>query len=534
MTTLTTTTPTQPSTTTTSTSSNAEESSAIQTLPDRTFGVMVHKIYEARLLDAWRPAAVEFLEAVHSRAKVSQNRRGFHVLLCREIGSGRGSSKGYHHDYCLPTRLSPCARQNISWMARLQYYRRVVVVDTSSSSGAASRNLLASSSSSTSSSAMATSVWQTLAEDPSFDRLTDRIRVDVFPRTLLEPVCGALQARAHASLVDDDDETPLPSDPFEGPLQMTASRSQSTLRLTVVLVPEAVKGGDHDKNAASRSVTTCYWGMDRRPRDNALLDLELNQEANAEMAIVAMQPSDGKEPIPAPHPTIPLSRAYYKLAQVWTDELQPRCLDLANGAGLDLGASPGGWTQILLHDVGLSTVVCVDPAVMAQRVLRHPGVRHVPHRLQDWRRCQTERHGTAFSAVVCDASVLWSTLLDDLSTHVVPFTRWTLPVVLVLTCKLPFRTAGSIARHVQGIRERVPDLLDEWKPYFVAAASTATATATTTVRKQGVAMEWKLLHLFANSESERTLLIVVKEAPPSSSTLTSAAEATDGTMNPAP
>eukprot|EP00002_Diphylleia_rotans_P025795 TRINITY_DN5119_c0_g1_i1.p1 TRINITY_DN5119_c0_g1~~TRINITY_DN5119_c0_g1_i1.p1 ORF type:complete len:346 (-),score=58.85 TRINITY_DN5119_c0_g1_i1:18-1055(-) len=66
---------------------------------------------------------------------------------------------------------------------------------------------------------------------------------------------------------------------------------------------------------------------------------------------------------------------------------------------LDIGASPGGWTNILSHHA--SMVVAVDPADLDPSVLKE-NVLHVPKKLEE---CTSElsTHGP-FDVVVCDAN----------------------------------------------------------------------------------------------------------------------------------
>jgi 23S rRNA C2498 (ribose-2'-O)-methylase RlmM len=222
------------------------------------------------------------------------------------------------------------------------------------------------------------------------------------------------------------------------------------------------------------------------------MNLPLNHDAHEELAMVAMQPN-GKDVIPAPLATAPLSRAYYKLHQVWQQLLEPRKveLQLQQGAGLDLGSSPGGWTQVLVHCLQLPVVYTIDPAVVAERVTQCENVTHVQQRMEDW-----EGTDDAVSILVCDASLLWSELLEQVATVLAKCRRWCLPAVLVLTLKLPFRSLGSVQRHVGEIQAKLPKLVQEWSTLI------ASSTSSKPLQTQN-----QLLHLFANSVSERTVVV---------------------------
>jgi hypothetical protein len=99
--------------------------------------------------------------------------------------------------------------------------------------------------------------------------------------------------------------------------------------------------------------------------------------------------------------------------------------------------------------------------------------------------------------VVCDASVLWHTLLDGLLES---FKRrheltWTLPVTFVITMKLPFKTLHSIQRQVRQLNERIHTFAKNLAQMMAPG--------------RPVDCFHRLVHLMANSDSERTLLLVV-------------------------
>ncbi|HUF37370.1 MAG TPA: SAM-dependent methyltransferase [Anaerolineales bacterium] len=75
-----------------------------------------------------------------------------------------------------------------------------------------------------------------------------------------------------------------------------------------------------------------------------------------------------------------ISRAEFKLLEA----LETFRVDFPkSGRALDLGASPGGWTRLLLEH-GLE-VTAVDPAELDPRLSGHPGLRHIRARFEDAR-----------------------------------------------------------------------------------------------------------------------------------------------------
>ena len=411
------------------------------------FAVMVHKLFQNRvqefLASSGAGTDAELLDCPEITG-VSRSRRGYKLLLFPET---RPSAV---------IKLSPLARQNISWISRIS---NCVSIRDKDSVGRI--------------------LWQSLTED-SFATDTDVLRVGVHPRSDLEFICRSLQrAAGHRENDKTDDE-------YEGPIELTPSRTRCTYRLTVIFKETAAE--DSPENA----VTNMYWGIDQRPEHDALIDLPLNHEATDEIPIVPCDSRTGFEldgrMVDAEKP---LSRAYYKLEQVYREYLAStkKSLEWDCGIGLDLGASPGGWTQVLVHLFGLASVVAVDAAAIANRVGELPQVRHLRSKMEDTK----EFPKGPYSIVACDACLLWMELFDVLCDRVIHSIQCCLPSVWVMTMKLPFRSPGSIRRHLQllgeGLDGKLTDMAQVLYPNKV--------------------VEWKsqLVHLMANSDSERTLLV---------------------------
>ena len=142
------------------------------------------------------------------------------------------------------------------------------------------------------------------------------------------------------------------------------------------------------------------------------------------------------------------------------------------GCGLDLGSSPGGWTQALrgggpgtLSSSGLaatSRCLSLDKGPMAAHVLRLGGVTHVPLDFTSLEAAHAIAAAAPFSCVVCDANRVNPPGCDDdgLETIVTILSRaaeirgcavhqlLTSPCCLVLTLKFAYKSASSVARNM--------------------------------------------------------------------------------------
>ena len=415
---------------------------------------------------------------------VSQALRGYFLVL---VPKARRSIE----------ELSPMARQNIAWIGSVQHCYQY----SDDEYGLAR---------------LCQKTWAS-CQAHGFDCNKHLMRIECHPRHLLEPFCLALQIAAAAAAAaaalsnDKKQDSKEPTDPFEGLIAMTVSKSKCTHLLTIILVRNAKNDNIvSEKNAEEKlcdkkqyetvapTSTTACWGLD--DRRNPLLSVKLNQDASQEIIIrpcnnQTREESTWKDKV---DPRTPLSRAYYKLEQVWTDFLKPLGDDLLShlrsGAAVDLGASPGGWTQVLAHSVCLPVVVAVDPAKLASRVLQLPNVCHVASSLEttNYRKSSS---GLPYTMLVCDASTLWLNLLEKVQKDVLKCADWSLPAVFVITLKLPFKTLGSIRRQLEQIYQDTPSILTKMASDMYPS-------------NNRVECYFQIVHLMANSVSERTLIAV--------------------------
>jgi SAM-dependent methyltransferase len=151
---------------------------------------------------------------------------------------------------------------------------------------------------------------------------------------------------------------------------------------------------------------------------------------------------------------------------------------------LDVGAAPGGWT-FECASRGAAVVVAVDPGAMHADVLRLPNVVNL-RGLAESQAAQIREHAP-FDCLVCDASVVFAHEGEKLSDVLASLARDVLKpgALIILTLKLPRRSKNSDAQ-----ARRVDRIVAALAPKF------------------GVGVEkYQLVHLLANTEHERTLVM---------------------------
>ena len=418
-----------------------------------TLAVMVTRAYADRVLDALIDDREGWFSASATNYTTPTRRK--HLLgppssrVLHATGTGRKARNVYNLVFienCTKslTNLHPMARQNISWGVILTHEFKGDDMEV-----------------------LGQELYAELM-DQGFEFAKHCLRADTFPKELSAFICQSLQHAAGG---------PSSEDPYEGPITMTMSASKCTHVVSVI-----------------RHETGYAWNVDDRETHFAA---NFNQSANDE---ILLEPTDSRTgndlsstDVAA---NVPVSRAYYKLRQVWDEIL---CNEITNisGVGVDLGASPGGWTQALCQHIGLSKVIAIDPGALAHRVMSLPGVVHVAADLSSAQAANTiDALDAPISLLVCDACVLSYEILDKILELIqrLDGKAWSsMPAAFVITLKLPYRSPASIDRNLEKVKKTIPSLLNK---------------AASIMYNDKVTIRYQVLHLMANSDLERTLVAI--------------------------
>lgn len=447
----------------------------------------------------------------------AHNRRGKCITVTLPDEKGRRKSRqGYllmviTGGIVSPAHLPPMARRQISWAGRLTHETYLDISDSKNKNEEDSvRSMLAT---------VCLEVWRQLLTVHRFNIENDLLRLDVHPKWFNSEVCIAMQAAAkgaalYQKITSEDD----------GPIKLThsASNASNIVSIIVCSTTESIP----NKQSASIQQQHIYWGMSTATEHWNNLNQKMNDHASKEVVLETTVSVTGldvsKEGFSH---EVPVSRAYYKLAQVFEDNdnlhqisrmhgfesgglLHPKHISsdqlLSHGSGLDIGASPGGWTQVMHTMLKIPTIVAVDPGVLAQRVATLPGVHHLHNDISSDEAMECLARHAPFSCVVCDACVDVATLFDKLvqsfegaSLLLENKSLFALQLCLVVTLKFPFKTSGSIGRHMECSKQLISNFLRRIALLVCGDDS-----------KQiiDVDVSYKICHLFANSVSERTVI----------------------------
>lgn len=486
------------------------------------YGILCHRQYVDRVSNAMLGVDDEWL-TIHASGedaicpshvpptKQHSSKKCLIIPTCKEKGP-RKDRTGYSllvlQDCIIsPAALPPTARRQLSWAGRLTLKTEIIGQDQNIESNTAGKKRARSNEPEdklTDSyiaiiNKTATEMWIELVNN-GFDIEKDILRIDVHPKKINSnsEVCLALQQAAKRATSSTSDS----------PIQLALSAAVATTVINVVF----------------QSQNTAFLGTATSKEHFEQLNQKLNDYATKEVVVEATDSKSGLDKSSSCQllSTVPVSRAHYKLSQVFEDEnlldkiaslrgieakgIHSKHTLLNHGSGLDVGASPGGWTQVLCNDLGLTTV-SLDPATLAQRVEVLDGVTHVRAELSSKEAIAGTAQATPYSTIVCDASLSNPTKLIEKITHSLEsisallhesgnekrVVTW--PLCTVFTLKFPHKTSGSIDRHISVASEALPK-------YFKRIA---------VLDGEGNNIEviYKICHLFANSISERTVIALL-------------------------
>mmetsp|Transcript_13282 Transcript_13282/g.15230 ORF Transcript_13282/g.15230 Transcript_13282/m.15230 type:complete len:438 (+) Transcript_13282:54-1367(+) len=422
-------------------------------LPTKTYGVLVQRPYLNRVRDkllgmnvSWTQLSSDQTQEPTSPCKDDCLSSSRLIIVDPPLKGGRKNRRGYIilivRDAVLSSLndLPPIARQNISSGMELTYTLSILQHEMNPDF-------------------VGSNLWLLLREK-GFNFLSDVLRVDCYPRDKTDDICLSLQ-RATERV---------------GTISMSKSTSKCTYNLYLVLDDEV----------------SCYWIGLEVCGDHT----KFNDHASRQVLISSTDSRTGvgsneDETISS---CIPVSRAFYKLCQVWEEELSQVLSDCLSASALDIGSAPGGWTQILAQH--FSTVISVDPGILSRRVADMRGVKHIRGDM-----CSeaviTEISQTTklLSLLVCDASTNSHETFPKLLKLIERLGQghWKLPCAWVVTLKLPYKTKGSLERNLNKALQHIPHQLQAIANFSFSESSS-------------ISIRFKVVHLIANSESERTII----------------------------
>ena len=491
------------------------------------YGILCHRQYADRIRQALIPSSSDDWLKLSSDTDTRRTKqmklesRKCEVIPTPEEKGPRKSRTGYsllviQGAVMSPADLPPMARKQISWAGRLTHQS---LWNEGTNCNGNIGNATIESNAITDLQSMLkviiSEIWSELSK--SFDLENDFLRLDIQPKSFNSEVCTAFTAFTNGM-----DMRPIR-------LARSALKVSHAVNMTI----QSTLSFDMQ----SPTIHKIFWGISKNKDHFEDLNQRLNDYATSE---VILEPTESKTGLDS-HSSeakkvpwdAPVSRAYYKLAQVFEDDNLLRLIPslhnnketldsatksiLSHGAGLDIGASPGGWTQVLHNTLDIPTVVALDPGTLAQRVTSLKGVHHLRAELTTQESIKFLAYHAPYSVIVCDASVsnaneLLVKIADTLD-RVLSLLRkpdnsndncsersvFALPLCLIITLKLPYKTKDSIDRNLEKVNKYFPD-------YLRRIALLGSSHGDNDVVAVDV---WhKISHLFANSISERTMLAV--------------------------
>ena len=505
------------------------------------YGVLCHRQYADRICDAllctdaiddgqWLKLSTTLSTDTPPTATASTNVQSKCTVIPTPEGNGpRKSRIGYvllivRDATISPGDLPPMARKQISWAGEVTHKHKLILDENTDIDTCGENNYENEINSnpiigdtniqqSTLKNLML-DIWKEISKSY---QSTNTYRIDVHPKPLNAQVCEAFTTYINEI------------SGFDHRIKLSFSASKVTHVVNIV-----VQASEPSSPTSTMQQTTVYWGISNNKQHFEKLNQRLNDNATHEIILKSTDPKTGLDKRTVSNDNdedkgiewdAPVSRAYYKLAQVFGDETLLQMIAshkggknipvksiLSHGSGLDIGASPGGWCQVLHNTLGLSTIG-VDPGILAQRVMQLQGVHHVQAEISSDESIQALAHHAPYSTIVCDASIshvneMIGKIVETLESVSSSLNKskdiernvFALPLCLVITLKLPYKSVGSINRNLDKAIKCIPDHL---RKIALLASSTVGGT-------DDVEVQYKICHLFANSVSERTLIAVLK------------------------
>ena len=201
---------------------------------------------------------------------------------------------------------------------------------------------------------------------------------------------------------------------------------------------------------------------------------------------------------------VPVCRAYYKVLEIFEQQfssvLHWPFPDASSCVSCDVGAAPGGWTQVLSRHS--FKVIAIDPGQLAPDVLALPNVHYIAATLQNANveAALAESDGGKLKMIVCDVNFEPRQTAEMLCEYVLGFLDGmrpsgdhnsaccsASPSYVILTLKMMKK---PLQRHIDIVVKRVLEIFQH------ASAP-----------HHGNCWKHHVVHLTANSRNERTLLL---------------------------
>lgn len=507
---------------------NSEGLATSVLLRPRCYGILCQRQFADRIREALIPTRIGWMRPDETVATLTEYLNGQDrkciVIPTPEAKGSRKDRTGFsllviHGAIMSPVDLPPMARTQISWVGNLTHQSSLLL--NGRGNGTNKTNFVSPSSNLNS---IVREIWHELTTKSLYDLQRDFLRIDVHPKSHNSEIIAAFTAMMDPTLIN----LAFSSSKVSHVVSIVVHSSASSLNVIQKKPP---------------MIEIIEWGISTSKEHFDDLNGKLNDYAKQEIRLVTDNDLDlsvDGEKMDVTLLDMPVSRAYYKLAQVFEDETLLKVMAapqqqidnkslttsmrtiLSHGNGMDIGASPGGWTQVLYNTLHIPIIIALDPAMLAERVMKLSGVHHLCTDVSSDECIQVLSNHAPYSVFVCDASesnaneLLGKIVetLDRISCILVEggninssrtaVLAW--PFCLVITIKLPYKTVGSMQRNIEKTCEYIPEFLRK-----IASLGPVSNKNGDPSDEFNVDIRYKICHLFANSLSERTLVATFKK-----------------------